>query len=162
MVICEAKKKEKMRPETLQAATKRTLNIGKALLPILLVGLMPFMLGSAMAQDQVEEEFVVKTKTISGELTMLNSRFLGILSQTDKRRGYEKEILFLLDEKVRFVRKKREEIGPGDQVRVKYEEYYKLPEDRQEELVFHKRVAKEIQFLRRSIPNTLVGMETIR
>ena len=128
----------------------------------LLVGLLMFVSGSAGAREQEEEEFIVEIKTIKGELTTLGSQYLGILSERDERKGYEKEVLFLLDEEVKFVHKERNKIKLGDRIRVKYEEYYKPPEDEDEEPKFAKRVAKEIQFLSPSFKGKLIGKERQR
>jgi len=93
-----------------------------------------------------EEEMIIKKKEISGTLSTARPNYLSIVYESDKRAGYEKEMMFMLDDKVKFLKKNLVQMKEGDEIGVKYEEYFRKTEEGKEEFV--KRVTKEVRFIK--------------
>jgi len=123
----------------------------------LLVGLFLFIFGPVRAQG---EEEIVKTKRVSGEISVIRPSYINIIFAREKRRGAEYEAMFLLNDDVKFIRKDLEELEPGDRVEIKYDGYFKIEKNEEtgeEEERFVRRVTKEIRFVSPSTKGKLIS-----
>lgn len=127
---------------------------------VVLAAAMIFTMAWA-AEEEIEDKEIVHSKTISGELTTASPQFLGLIYERDIRTRSEHEIMFLLDSATEFIRKERQELKPGDEIYVKYDEYFELVEDERgkKREKFVKRLATEVRFSRAGGQEKLVGRE---
>ena len=101
------------------------------------------------AADEEEEEYIIRTKKITGEISMIKSHFISIIYAQDKKAGTENEAVFLLNDEIEFRLKDLEDLQSGDKISITYDEYFEieLNEKGEEEEKFVKREAREIRFL---------------
>ena len=107
-----------------------------------------FVFAADEAQD--EEEYIIKTKKITGEISIIKSHFISIIYARDKRSYSDSEAMFLLNDEVEFRLKDLEDLQFGDKISITYDEYFEIEvnvETGKEEEKFVKRVTKEIRFL---------------
>lgn len=121
-----------------------TLSAGLALAPLSGAGFV-----FAADETQEEEEYIIKTKKITGEISVIKFNFISIIYARDKRAGTENEAVFLLNDDIEFKLKDLEDLQSGDKISITYDEYFEIEmnEKGEEEEIFVKRVTKEIRFL---------------
>ncbi len=115
---------------------------------------------SIAAQEAEEEDYIVRTKKVSGEISMIRPTFISIIYAQKRREYKDYEAMFLLDEEVKYTRRAFDELKMGDEIDVVYDEYSKLeinPETGEEEEKFVKRETKEIKFVNPALKKGLIS-----
>ena len=114
--------------------------------------------------QQVQEEVVVETKQVQGEVSSLTPRgkpeYIGITYKEDNEKGTGYEIILFMDKDIKLVNKNElSEIGIGDTVDVTFEEITTTTQDGGSQ---NRRVAKSIRFIRKADEATLRKYGLIR
>lgn len=125
---------------------------GKKVSGLATLVLVAFFIAPAILQaaQEAEEEMIIKTKRITGEVEFIKPTYISITYARDKENRAEYGAMFLLNEDIKFSSKSLEDLQEGDKIAITYDEYFRIglnEETGEEEEKFVKRITKEIKFL---------------
>jgi hypothetical protein len=120
----------------------------------LVIGIILVCIPSLFAVED-EEDFIVRTKTLSGEVNMIRAHYITIDITEDPGSTSSAEMYFPITEVVEFGNVDLVDIDEGNVVQVTYDEYSRLDEGGEERYVT--RVTKKVKFLNRGTSDKLIS-----
>ena len=138
--------------------TRPGIHLLQSVLAILLI--LSFSFSGVIRAREYEAKEMVRTKEISGEVSVIRPRYISIIYERDEKKGAEYEMMFPINEDVKFTRKGLDEIKVGDQVSITYGECSRIEENEEtgkEEERFIRRDTKGVEFIRPALKGKLIS-----